>query len=1191
MKSNLHICSLNCQGLGNKDKRLRVYEWMKYQKCDILYTQETHFDKNVHKQYKNEYTGTIYSNFGTSKSRGVSILFDSSVEHKIIDEHKDQEGRIILLNIEMYDSIYSFINIYAPNDEKNRNSFFKKVNNIIDKHSLGLLVIGGDMNNTLTEKDRKSKSQNKKPKIVYYLKQLIKKHKLSDIWRELHPGLRQFTWRRKNNNNESSRIDYFLICPNLRPKIFTSDIRPAMISSTDHMAISLKIDCNHHNRGRGYFKLNNSILSSDKYNILIRKLIHKYKEKIEQSNDPRILWDVFKVEVRDLTIEFCRKQSREKQNELNLLENKLKRLQTDIDNGLIYNVKEKEDIEKKIETIYNEKANGAKIRSRAKWLEEGEKNNRFFLGLEKARQTRKSITSLKDKNGTIIHDNTQILEMQREYYENLYTASNINTNELQNYIENTKIDHKLSKRESESLEGELTLDECTKAVFSMKLNKSPGIDGITVEFYRNFWEDLKVTALNIFNSCYKFQELTDIQKIGALSLIYKKNDPLDLNNYRPITLLNIDTKIIAYALAQRIKPVLANIINSDQNGYIKNRYIGYNIRQIQDIIDYADNLNIEGAILFLDFSKAFDSLEWEFMYCSLVKFGFQNSMLRWVKTLYNDIKGCIVNNGWISRLYKISRGIRQGCPLSALLFVISVEILACRIRQDNDIKGFTFKMDGRSRSIKISQMADDTTIFVNSKEDVGKALNIIEEFGSFSGLKLNRNKTEGLWIGKLKHCKEKIENICWAENYVKCLGVYFGHNKNECKKLNINKQIEKSANIINQWGKRNLSMIGKITVVKSLIIPNITYVASVTTLDKETISKFKSIIYDFIWNGKSEKVKRQMICKDITEGGLKMIDIDKYIEAIKIGWVNKLTDNTEANWKVIPKLLFNKIGKNFLVFKMNIDNLTLLPTYPSFIYPFYLDILKIWTKNKKEIAIPKNYRSIRQELIWGNKFIKFNGKCLLYNKWIYDNILYINDIIDENGNVNETIIFEKLSNKSNWMTEIIRLKRAIPKNWLTILKTEQSVKTQVRMKEKILLRNSNIEIMKSKDIYRVITTSDINDLPTGFLRWIKEFENSQCDIKLMIKQMLIFSFRHLDDNKLKMFRWKILHYILPNKKLLFQWKIANTPFCNFCKTDEESYLHFFVECRYLAPFWSKIKNLFSKLNLGYHILTFRHLIL
>ncbi|VDI15400.1 blast:LINE-1 retrotransposable element ORF2 protein [Mytilus galloprovincialis] len=213
----------------------------------------------------------------------------------------------------------------------------------------------------------------------------------------------------------------------------------------------------------------------------------------------------------------------------------------------------------------------------------------------------------------------------------------------------------------------------------------------------------------------KKKELTNSQKLGLITLIYKKNDPLNLDNYRPITLLNVDTKIIAYSLAQRLKPILHKIIHSDQNGYVKNRYIGFNIRQIQDIIDYSEKFNVDGAILFLDFTKAFDSLEWEFMYCSLKKFGFQESLLRWINTLYTDIKGCILNNGWISRPFNIERGIRQGCPASSIIFVIAVEILASRLRQNKSFKGFQIKLDNKTHTLKLSQLADDTTLFFKFK--------------------------------------------------------------------------------------------------------------------------------------------------------------------------------------------------------------------------------------------------------------------------------------------------------------------------------------------------------------------------------------------------------------------------------------------------------------------------------------------
>ena len=156
-------------------------------------------------------------------------------------------------------------------------------------------------------------------------------------------------------------------------------------------------------------------------------------------------------------------------------------------------------------------------------------------------------------------------------------------------------------------------------------------------------------------------------------------------------------------MAQKFKKVLPLIISNDQNGYI-----GLNIRQIQDIIDYSEHFNIEGAILFLDFSKSFDSIEWEFMF-SLERFGFQESILSWIKTLYTNIKGCINNNVWILEPYTIERGIRQQYPLSALIFITVGEILANRIRKEKQIRGFEIKLSGSNHSIKISQLADDNS--------------------------------------------------------------------------------------------------------------------------------------------------------------------------------------------------------------------------------------------------------------------------------------------------------------------------------------------------------------------------------------------------------------------------------------------------------------------------------------------------
>ena len=126
--------------------------------------------------------------------------------------------------------------------------------------------------------------------------------------------------------------------------------------------------------------------------------------------------------------------------------------------------------------------------------------------------------------------------------------------------------------------------------------------------------------------------------------------------------------------------MLPSLIHGDQTGYIKGRFIGQNVRLIADIIECTDTLDVEGIALFLDFKKAFDSLEWNFILKALETFGFGASLGQWVKTFYNNIQSCVINNGYVTPFFELHRGVRQGCPLSGILFVIAVEILANSIR-------------------------------------------------------------------------------------------------------------------------------------------------------------------------------------------------------------------------------------------------------------------------------------------------------------------------------------------------------------------------------------------------------------------------------------------------------------------------------------------------------------------------------
>ena len=233
--------------------------------------------------------------------------------------------------------------------------------------------------------------------------------------------------------------------------------------------------------------------------------------------------------------------------------------------------------------------------------------------------------------------------------------------------------------------------------------------------------------------------MSNSQRQGVITLIEKTGkDRTYLENWRPISLTNVDAIMASKVIATRIIKILPEIIHSNQTGYVSGRYIGEAARSILDVMEYTKTVNIPGIILFIDLEKAFDSLEWNFMFNCLETFGFGNSLIRWVETFYSNISSCIINNGTFSANFELGRGVRQGDPLSPYLFVIAIAILAAAIRTSTDIKGIKLE----SEEWKIVQYADDLTAFLSDLHSVRSLFILLDRFEQLSGLKVNYTKTE-----------------------------------------------------------------------------------------------------------------------------------------------------------------------------------------------------------------------------------------------------------------------------------------------------------------------------------------------------------------------------------------------------------------------------------------------------------------
>ena len=283
----------------------------------------------------------------------------------------------------------------------------------------------------------------------------------------------------------------------------------------------------------------------------------------------------------------------------------------------------------------------------------------------------------------------------------------------------------------------------------------------------------------------------------------------------------------------------------------------------------------------LDFSKAFDSLSQECMLEILKKYNSGPEFISWITVLNCDTQSCVTNDGWQTGWFNLECGIRQGCPLSALLFVLSVEICSCNLRQEEDIKGIVFSGEEKYTSIKLSQYAD------NFGDDISiqNALSTVNEFSKVSGLLLNVKKSNAMWLGKWKERPDQLFDLKW-NNIVKILGVYFNNSVSAGDILeNWEPKINNIKVLINTWSKRNLSLSGRVIIIKSLLLSQITHLLMSLRAPSDVILQVNNLLYKFLWNKStykkgSERVKRGTVIQAYDCGGLNMDDVEHVQRAL-----------------------------------------------------------------------------------------------------------------------------------------------------------------------------------------------------------------------------------------------------------------------------------------------------------------------
>ena len=540
------------------------------------------------------------------------------------------------------------------------------------------------------------------------------------------------------------------------------------------------------------------------------------------------------------------------------------------------------DTKSELEELHRQRARGCCHRAGVQWAEEGEASSAYFFNLERKRGQERLFYAIRTLGDIVVRSVSLIARAWVSFYVLLFTAQPLVVGEQDFFL--SQLDRRLSAAERALCEGELTLEECKAAVDGMASGKSPGVDGLSAEFYQRFWPLLSEDLIEVLNYSYTFGRLSPSQRSRLITLLHKRGDHLEMKNWRTITLLCADYKIVAKAIANRLLEVPPTVVRPDQSCGVRGRDSVVNRRMLQDLVNDVNRRGLGRAVLSLDQEKAFDRVDWGFLLRVLERMNFGSSFCKWVSLFYTRISSSVLVNGERSAPFFVSRGVRQGCPLSPLLYVLMAETIASAIRNDPHIDGFS--LPGR-RCIKLCQYADDTSIIIMSDFSLEAVFKLFQRYKRASGAKLNVTKSHGLLLGTWASRQSLPVALDWSSHSITVMGAKL---MNVLDDSNWTAPLEELDHTLDTWRQRRLSYHGRALVLNSLGLSTFWYLASFLTMSPTVKKAVSSTAFSFIWNGKRERerVARSSLTQPSSSGGLNVVDLNNKISAFHAIWVRRL---------------------------------------------------------------------------------------------------------------------------------------------------------------------------------------------------------------------------------------------------------------------------------------------------------------
>lgn len=801
--------------------------------------------------------------------------------------HLSVPGRYLVVRLSLGLKPLYIHNVYAPVDRQEKQHFFSCLPTGVFEDNATHFVLG-DLNTPLDPRldcvSPAFRSDPGRPVCLEWLARLG----VVDAWRLHSPTARVFTGPLPRKN----RLDYILLSEQFCDSFYHKADYFVPRHAGDHLAHKLSLRSGKQLHGRGYWKLPQYLLDYPSVVSAIGKEAELVRDRLLASSNPGTVWDEWKSTIRRQLQDVQKKLRQQETRAVTAARASLDRA------AARYRVSSTADDCELFATAMHTYTEA--MLTSSQYCQDSafdfhaansERSTRHFFRPLNPCLRRISIEEVVTPHGTV---STHPQEISLRFLEHWGSemgdvASPGGMAPAPDATDQLSLLDSVERFVSEPgravLDAELTSADLAAAIRHMKASSSPGMDGLTAGFYQVAPDIFGECLAIVFADRLRRGTLLVSQRKSAVVLLHKKGSRADPGNYRPIALIPVDVKVLSKALTHRLHCVMRDLVHPDQKGFIKGRSIHHHVRFLGDLQDLVTSRDEEAYALFLDFQKAFDRVNWEYLFRLLARMGFGPNFIGWVRLLYTKPQAHLLLNGNIQPALYPTRGVKQGDPLSALLFVLTLEPLTNLLRAHEE-HGVCLSADHTATGMFF---ADDSTLLASSIPNLQAQLTLVATYCAGSGARLNLSKSVLLALNRRVTCPELPGvHVLRRSDTTKYLGIPFGQHSVDNTIVEFLDQ--RFYDGIKAWYRRARTLRGRLLVAQTMVLSRLWHYTPHVLVPLAVVRRWQSMLNRFVLSRKHDRDAQhvQLIPADFLyqrrcDGGLGIPTLNATLKRQRLG--------------------------------------------------------------------------------------------------------------------------------------------------------------------------------------------------------------------------------------------------------------------------------------------------------------------